>query len=249
MKLTRFFFAFLLLLVFAGCAPDAPQEEPQKESQKTHKPAAREQKSRRIASPKELKRPKTGARGNKPKIDTAADAGEPDLTPAECETRDSIVRFMEAEDAESTLKLLDDVKKSSNTSLKEDYLKALGWVGPEVLPEIHAFLADKEENVVVEAQVQWTDCLYRIEDEADKEEVILYSLTKIDNEFIATSASEELANLPKTAALEIVLEGLLNGTTAGREAAKSAYETIIGEPFTTADAAQKEIAEALADEE
>lgn len=230
------------LVLASGCKPEEPapaRDVPVERAKKLIPDVSKA--ANGVARPK--KEVRGGAKPTLPKGDDA-----PEMTEAEKVMLDDLTRILKEEDGEAAIRVMADVKKQNNASLREEYLKVAGWLGPQMLPEITEFIGDKDENVALEARTQWIDCLYRTEDPAEKAELVRYALTELNQQELAGFAAEELNDLPRESALDVVLDGLINGTVAGQAAARTAYEIIVGDKYTTAAAARQKIGELLKEE-
>lgn len=130
------------------------------------------------------------------------------------------------------------VLNNDNAEIRERYVAELGWFGEEAVPELLAFMSDKNEEVANAARDQWLDGVQSMENDAEK--AVL--LTAVSQAMTDTDALEmfadELIGMDDLLAMQTIVDVIDTGTPQASEAVKGVYEIMTGKKWSDVDAAE-----------
>ena len=128
--------------------------------------------------------------------------------------------------------------KSANPAVREAAIEALGWFGPEALPELTPLMADADEDVAQTATTQWELALGEIDDSATRATIAEATMRAIKNKETLQSIVCEITNQDDDfTILESLVSLIEDSNAACAEVAREEYETLTGEEWTNIDAA------------
>lgn len=128
--------------------------------------------------------------------------------------------------------------KSDNPAVREAAIEALGWFGPEALPELTPLMADADEDVAQTATTQWELALGEIDDSATRATIAEATMRAIKNKETLQSIVCEITNQDDDFTILEALVSLIEDSNAAcAEVAREEYETLTGEEWTNIDAA------------
>ena len=130
--------------------------------------------------------------------------------------------------------------RSSDPELRQHAVDALGWFGPEALPELTGFLSDPNHDVADAAAEQWQIGLTMIDDDAVRvstAEAALKTLSNVD--VLAQLVCEISAQDDDLKIMQSLVDIIDSGNPAGVKLAKEEYESLTGEEWSGIDAAER----------
>lgn len=129
--------------------------------------------------------------------------------------------------------------KSTSKEVKEKAIDALGWVGPDALPELTEFLMDEDEDIVQAAIDKWEEAIRECEDEADIISNTMLGMMAIRDEAACDYLSMNLIKSGEaTLAVEAIMQLVECDNTACHGPAKEAYEWITKTEWTNMEDAK-----------
>jgi HEAT repeat protein len=128
--------------------------------------------------------------------------------------------------------------KSSNPDVRSAAVEALGWFGPEALPELTPLMADPDEDVAQTAATQWELALGEIDDGATRASIAEATMRALKNKDVLQSIVCEITNQDDDLViLESLVSLIQDSNEACAEVAREAYETTTGEEWAGIEAA------------
>lgn len=206
---------------------------------------------------KKKKREKASANTNaqtvrreKPVRKTSAEEIEEreDLSAEEKKLMLDIENALDKEDLEALLATIEDVKVSTNTEIRSDFVDALAWFGKKGMLELLPFMADRDEDVAQSAIDAWTSSLSEISNEQTKANYVEAASSVLMDEDALDQMMTELFDCEEPVAIQAlvnIIEG--GGTPKAIEVAKENYEFITSEEYTTVEAAENWLREYAAE--
>ncbi len=126
---------------------------------------------------------------------------------------------------------------SSEPEVRSQVVTVLGWIGMKALPELTEMLSDLDESVASDALNQWRMAYDELEDETAKAELLVAALGALrkteDMEALVLSFSQ----LPEGLAIRSLNQIIQSGNEAAADVARGHYEFMVGEAYTTPEAA------------
>lgn len=139
------------------------------------------------------------------------------------------------------------VLDNANDEIRERFVTELGWFGEEALPELLAFMSDKNEDVATTAREQWLDGVQSIESDAEKAVLLtMVSKAMTDSDALEMFA-DELIGMDELLAMQTIVDAIEIGTPQAAKAVKTVYETITGEEWSDVGAAENWLQENYVD--
>ena len=153
----------------------------------------------------------------------------------------SVQDGLDEENFNAVSKAADVALKSKNPVVREAAIEALGWFGPQALPELTPLMADPDESVAQTAASQWELALGDIEEAETRAEVATAVMKTLANKEALESIVCEITNQDDDFVILEALVGIIEGcdNKAGIEVACEEYERLTGEEWTGIDAANK----------
>ncbi len=131
--------------------------------------------------------------------------------------------------------------KSDNSVVREAAIEALGWFGPQALPDLTPLMADPDEDVAQTAVSQWELALGEIEETETRVEIATAVMKTLANKEALETIVCEIVNQDDDFVILEALAGIIEGcdNPAGVEVAREEYERLTGEEWTGVEAANK----------
>lgn len=146
---------------------------------------------------------------------------------------------LESDDNKQIIAVARLAVKSGSKEVKEKAIDALGWVGPDALPELTEFLMDEDEDVVMAAIDKWEEAIRECEEEADIINNTMLGMMAIRDEAACDYLSMNLIKSGEASlAVEAIVQLMQCDNTACHSPAKEAYEWITNQEWTGVDAAK-----------
>jgi len=158
------------------------------------------------------------------------------LSPEDRRLLDAIDQAYDAEDLTSVRALASRARSSPSRSVREAFIWALGWFGPNTLEDLMPFISDADEEIAKDAYAHWTEALQELDDEVKKVSFVERLMTEVTDKEMLDEIALEYLGIDDALAVQSLLR-LINSETAERTA-REIYEMVTGEPYTTDEAAQ-----------
>lgn len=147
-------------------------------------------------------------------------------------------KAVEKDDVKSARALADSALKSKNTAVRKAAVEALSWFGENALAELTLFLSDADSEVAESAKDAWMQGLTEMEDEAVKASIVEMALRGLKDGEMIDDIANELVGLDEKCALQTICNLIEKADGRAVTAAKDAYESITGDKWTGAKAAE-----------
>ena len=187
---------------------------------------------------------KTNKVAPKPVLDLMDDEEDEERTPAERALAARIEKALDEENLKLAVDCANEALRCPRKSIREAMVETLGWFGVKALPELTPFMADSDEDIRTDAQMEWSMALSEIEDDTEKISTVEMAMRVLTDEEMLDDISSEYIGVDEKLAVESLLrliEG--DGSEEGIAKAKETYEFVTGDEFTNRAAAEKWIAE------
>ncbi len=184
------------------------------------------------------------AKPPKPVLDLTDDDEDEVRTPAERALAARIEKALDEENLKLAVDCANEALRCPRKSIREAMVETLGWFGVKALPELTPFMADSDEDIRTDAQMEWSMALSEIEDDTEKISTVEMAMRVLTDEEMLDDISSEYIGVDEKLAVESLLrliEG--DGSEEGIAKAKETYEFVTGDEFTNRAAAEKWIAE------
>ena len=175
-------------------------------------------------------------RGIRPNIDMLA--VRTDISEADRRLMQSIQSALDAENYESLIAVMPEVKASANAEIREDFVDALGWFGPEGMLEMLPFIADRDESVAESASGHWELALNQVDDSKDKCMLVESAMSVIRDRDSLDTMAQELVSCDEVDALQTLINLIDGPNQAAAEIARERYEFITDERYSGVEAAE-----------
>lgn len=130
--------------------------------------------------------------------------------------------------------------KSTNPAVREAAVEALGWFGPQALPNLTPLMADADDDVANTAIAQWELAMSDIEDDDLRLSIVEATMKTLDSvEALTSIVSEITSRDDDLEILESLVSIIESGNEAGARVAREEYEQLTGEEWTDIDAANR----------
>ena len=130
--------------------------------------------------------------------------------------------------------------KSTNPAVREAAIEALGWFGPQALPDLTPLMADPDDDVANTAISQWELAMSDIEDDDLRLSIAEATMKTLDSvEALTSIVSEITSRDDDLEILESLVSIIESGNEAGARVAREEYEQLTGEEWTDIDAANR----------
>ncbi len=130
--------------------------------------------------------------------------------------------------------------KSTNPAVREAAIEALGWFGPQALPDLTPLMADPDDDVANTAISQWELAMSDIEDNDLRLSIAEATMKTLDSvEALTSIVSEITSRDDDLEILESLVSIIESGNEAGARVAREEYEQLTGEEWTDIDAANR----------
>ena len=114
---------------------------------------------------------------------------------------------------------------------------SLGWFGKQAIGQLMEFLSDENAEVANDALGQWNSAIQEVTDEGEKVRLIESAMKRLTDKEALDDVALEYAGIDEKRAVESLLRVLSGNNRAAAAQARETYETITGQPFTSAAAA------------
>lgn len=177
------------------------------------------------------------------------------LSPADRRLAENVQSALDEEDLNAVIAASDQAMKSENPEVRSHAVEALGWFGPEALPELTGAMADPNPDVAQAAENAWEIGLADVEDPASKIEIAAATMATIPNpehlitiggqftgavaEYVDMEEDEAVAAERRQQVVQLLAD-IIDGDVpkACADGAKEAYEDVTGEVWSGIDAAE-----------
>lgn len=148
-------------------------------------------------------------------------------------------RAVENDDVNAARALAESALGSSNPVVREAAVDALAWFGEKALVELTPFLSDKKGEIAEKAKDAWMQGLMEVEKDSVKATVIEVALRGIKDKDMIEDVANELVGIDEVCAIQTIYNLSESASGATSAALREAYETITGEKWSGAQAAEK----------
>ncbi len=145
------------------------------------------------------------------------------------------------------VELARSIMADPDPEIRSEAVGVFAWAGVKGLPELSKMLSDSDEDVAQEASDAWEDSLDDISDDAIKAQLLAAGIKTMTNEENADSAIMNFDSMEPNIAVPAIVEIILTGTPVAKEVALGHYEFYTSEDYTTPEAAQKWVANEMAE--
>lgn len=174
--------------------------------------------------------------GEKPDVDMFLDG----LSDRDKKLVQSVRDALDEDDFTSVLKAARVALKSKTPEVREAVVEALGWFGPQALPELTPLMADPDENVAGAAISQWELALDEIEESNTRAAIATSVMKTLTNkDALETIVCQITHQDDDFAILEALVSIIESDNKVAAEVAREEYESLTGEEWTDIDAANK----------
>ena len=182
------------------------------------------------------------------------------LKPADKRLAEKVQSALDEENLASLIAASEQAMKSENPEVRQHTVEALGWFGPEALPELTGAMADPDPDVSQAAENAWEVGLADVEDPASKIEIAAATMATLANpehlitiggqftgavaEYVDMEENEAVAAERRLAVVQLLAD-IIDGEVpkACSDGAKEAYEDVTGEAWTGIEAAEAYLCE------
>ena len=148
-------------------------------------------------------------------------------------------RAVENDDMNAARELAESALGSPNPVVREAAVDALAWFGEKTLVELTPFLSDAKGEIAEKAKDAWTQGLMEVEKDSVKATVIEVALRGIKDKDMIEDVANELVGIDEVCAIQTIYNLSESASGATAAALREAYETITGEEWSGAKAAEK----------
>lgn len=177
------------------------------------------------------------------------------LSPADKRLAEKVQSALDEENLASLIAASEQAMKSENPEVRQHTVEALGWFGPEALPELTGAMADPDPDVSQAAENAWEVGLADVEDPASKIEIAAATMATLANpehlitiggqftgavaEYVDMEENEAVAAERRLTVVQLLAD-IIDGDVpkACSDGAKEAYEDVTGEAWAGIDAAE-----------
>ena len=177
------------------------------------------------------------------------------LSPADKRLAEKVQSALDEENLEAVIAASEQAMKSENPEVRQHTVEALGWFGPEALPELTGAMADPDPDVSQAAENAWEVGLADVEDPASKIEIAAATMATLANpehlitiggqftgavaEYVDMEEDEAVAAARRLTVIQLLAD-IIDGEVpkACSDGAKEAYEDVTGEEWAGIDAAE-----------
>ena len=177
------------------------------------------------------------------------------LNPADKRLAEKVQSALDEENLEAVIAVSEQAMKSENPEVRQHAVEALGWFGPEALPELTGAMADPDPDVSQAAENAWEVGLADVEDPASKIEIAAATMATLANpehlitiggqftgavaEYVDMEDDEAVAAERRLAVVQLLAD-IIDGEVpkACSDGAKEVYEDVTGEEWEGIDAAE-----------
>lgn len=163
---------------------------------------------------------------------------------------------LDSDDLAATVSAAEDALRSKNPELRYEAVQALGWFGPEALPELTAAMSDADPEVSRAAENAWELGVSELENPADRIEVAAATMASITDhdslisiagqfacavtEYVDMEENEKVAAERRLAVVQLLVN-IIEGDVppACVEGAKEAYSDVTGEDWAGVEEAER----------
>ena len=171
----------------------------------------------------------------------ARPAETPVLSPAGRRLVADIERAYDADDLQKTLSLVEQARNSPEPEVRSSMVWSLGWFGKRAIRQLTDFLSDADAEVANDALGQWDSAIQEVTDEDEKVRLIEAAMERLTDKEALDDVALEYAGIDEKRAVESLLRVLSGKNRAAADQARETYETITGQPFTSAAAAYQRL--------
>ena len=195
---------------------------------------AREEVRRTLDGKVEASKPK-----EKKKKNAWGDGMFKDMSAADRVVAVSIQEALDNEDYAAVRAQLEKALASPDPELRSHMIDALSWFGAEALPELTAFLGDKDPDIAEEAANNWQIALSDIEDDTLRASTAQAAMTALSNkDALAMLATEITMQDDELKIVQALVDIIEEGTPEAVEVARESYEELTGEKWRGIDSAE-----------
>lgn len=177
------------------------------------------------------------------------------LSSADRRLAEKVQSALDEENLNALIAASERAMKSENPEVRCHAVEALGWFGPEALPELTGAMADPDPDVSQAAENAWEVGLADVEDPASKIEIAAATMATLANpehlitiggqftgavaEYVDMEEDEAVAAERRLAVVQLLAD-IIDGEVpkACSDGAKEAYEDVTGEEWAGIDAAE-----------
>jgi HEAT repeat protein len=162
--------------------------------------------------------------------------------PAEPRTEDerkasAMRELLDSGDQRAALQAARELMASPEEAVRSSVVTVLGWIGLKALPELTQMLGDASEVIAEDALTQWKMAFGEIQDDAAKAELLVAALQTMQDAEEQEMLVMNFSQMQEGLAIRSLSQIIQGDNETAAEAARSHYEFMVGEPYTTPDAA------------
>lgn len=151
--------------------------------------------------------------------------------------------FLDSNQVNEALGLARQLSKSKDADTRVKTVAVLGRIGLKALPELSDLVSDTDGGVRRQACQQWKTIVSGIPDDAKKSRIVLAGMSVLNDQESLNGLAAVLADLPKPLAVRSWVSLVQAANPYAAEVARTRYQLMTGEPYSTPQAAEKWIKE------